>query len=131
MLRHLVKSLAWTCGLGYIAMWLIVFLSLDGAPIVRSSPSCTALDGVVMVFWTCELHTPLWFLANLVNIAMSYTVWAPVFLAVASVDPAVIFIASTIVGTHVLGLPACLYVMLRIFAWLARCLVPGPTVALR
>jgi hypothetical protein len=64
----------------------------------------------------CDAASPLAILAAVANVALTATVWAPVYLAAATVQPDAIAIALPIVLIHLVGLPLGIFVLVRLLA---------------
>jgi hypothetical protein len=113
-LRDYARFLVWSSGLGYLALWAATFWTLDyGAALFAKSGSCRPDVARELFYWTCDPASPLAMLGALANTALAFTVWAPVYVAAAMVQPQLIVIAGPIVATHVIGLPAALLVTIR------------------
>jgi hypothetical protein len=54
--------------------------------------------------------------SSVVNSALTTTVWAPVYVAAATVDPNAAIIAAPIVAVHAFGLPLGILVLIRLLA---------------
>jgi hypothetical protein len=52
-------------------------------------------------------------LASAANGALTTTVWAPVYVAAATVMPAAVVVAAAILAVHVVGLPLAIFVVIR------------------
>ena len=114
-LKDYFHFIAWEAGLGYIALWVITFLTLDHGPSVfGGSGVCRPDDAKVLFYWVCDPAHPLAVMAGVANTALTATVWAPVYIAAATVRPEAIMLALPIVGTHVVGLPTAIFVTIRI-----------------
>jgi len=114
-LRDYCHFIAWKAGLGYIALWIITFATLDYGPSVfGGSGVCRPDAAKVLFYWVCDAASPLSIVAAVANTALTATVWAPVYVAAATVRPEAIVLALPIVGTHVLGLPTAIFVTIRI-----------------
>jgi hypothetical protein len=93
----------------------VTFWSLDWGPIVFGRTGACHVDSAkVMFYWVCDPASPLTILAALANTALTATVWAPVYIAAATVQPEAIAIAVPIIATHVIGLPMAILVMTRL-----------------
>lgn len=124
-LKDYLSFVAWQSGLSYIALWAVTFWSLDWGPFVFSRTGACHVDNAkVMFYWVCDPASPLAILAAVADTALTVTVWAPVYVAAATVQPDAIAIAVPIVAAHVIGLPMAILVMtrlmLRFFAGLRR-----------
>jgi hypothetical protein len=124
-LKDYLSFVAWQSGLSYIALWAVTFWSLDWGPIVFGrTDACHVDNAKVMFYWVCDPASPLAILAAVADTALTVTVWAPVYVAAATVQPEAIAIAVPIVAAHVIGLPMAILVMtrlmLRFFAGLRR-----------
>jgi hypothetical protein len=107
--------LIWQSGLGYIALWALTLWTLgDGAAVFSHSGSCQPDEAKVLFYWVCDPQSPLSILAMMSNTALTATVWAPVYIAAATVRPDAIAIAAPIVGAHLIGLPAAIFVTMRL-----------------
>ncbi len=107
--------LIWQSGLGYIALWALTIWTLgDGASVFSRSGVCQPDEAKVLFYWVCNPESPLSILAMLSNTALTTTVWAPVYVAAATVRPDAIAIAAPIVAAHVIGLPAAIFVAMRL-----------------
>lgn len=85
----------------------------DGASVFGSG-DCHPDEAKVLFYWVCNADNPLSILATLSNTALTATVWAPVYIAAATVRPDAIAIAAPIVGAHIVGLPAAIFVAMRL-----------------
>lgn len=101
-------------GLFYIALWAITWLILGhGAALLRPEQGCR-LEGLDVLFlWRCAGETPLPVVADLANGVLASTVWAPIVVLTAAVQPEVRLVAFLVVGLHVVGLPAALLIAIR------------------
>src|SRR4051812_35668596 len=100
-LKHYLRIVAWQTGLGYLLLWAVTFWALDeGATVFGKSGVCYPDEAKVLFYWVCEAASPLSILASVVNVALTATVWAPVYLAAASAQPEVAIIAAPIVILH-------------------------------
>src|SRR5262249_21375728 len=103
----------------YIAMWAVVLWALDdGFTVFGQSGVCHIDPAVVLFYWSCAADSPLAVLAAVVNAAFTTTIWAPVFVAAATVDADAVVIAVPIVLAHLVGLPTALFVLIRTLLWL-------------
>jgi hypothetical protein len=118
-LKDYLRFLVWNAGLGYIALWLMTFWTFDhGGAVFGHSGVCQPADAKVLFYWACDPASPLSILAALANTALTVTVWAPVYVAAATVDPSAMALALPIMLTHALGLPAALLVIIRVMSGL-------------
>jgi len=116
-LKDYLRFLVWNVGLGYIALWLMTFWTLDyGGAVFGNSGACQPADAKVLFYWTCDPASPLSILAAVANTALTITVWAPVYVAAATVEPTAVVLALPIMLTHALGLPAALLVIIRLMS---------------
>jgi len=114
-LKEYLGVLAWQSGLGYIALWAITYWSPDSGPLVFGrSAACHPDNAKVLFYWVCDPANPLAIVAAVVNAALTVTVWAPVYVAAATVRPDAVAIAIPIIAVHVVGLPTAIFVMMRI-----------------
>ena len=112
-LKDYLGFAVWQSGLGYIALWAVTLWSLDFGPAVFAG-RCVVDSAKVMFYWTCGAADPLAILAALANTALTVTVWAPVYVAAATVNRDALAIALPIVAAHAIGLPAAIFVMMRL-----------------
>ncbi len=113
-LRDYCGILAWQTGIGYLLLWTVAYWTLaDGAAVFGQSAACHADSAQVLFYWACDPPSPLASLADVANFALTVTVWAPVFVAAATVDQDALIIAVPIIATHVIGLPLGLLVIIR------------------
>ena len=116
-LKDYLRFLVWNAGLGYIALWLMTFWTFDyGGPVFGRSGACQPADAKVLFYWICDPASPLSILAAVANASLTITVWAPVYVAAATVDPSAVVLALPIMLTHALGLPAALLVIIRLMS---------------
>src|SRR5450631_1249017 len=116
-LRDYCGIFAWQTGLGYLLLWAVTYWTLaDGAAVFGRSGVCHADSAQVLFYWACDPASPLAILASVANYALTATVWAPVFVAAATVDPDAVVIAVPIVALHVIGLPFGILVLIRLLA---------------
>jgi hypothetical protein len=114
-------------GLAYIALWAVTFAVLDYGPHVFAG-ACRPVGSQLLFSWSCDAGSPsLAFVAAVANAALSVTVWAPVYVAAATVRPDALMLAFPILLVHLIGLPAALLVSIRMLArvvqmprWLGR-----------
>jgi hypothetical protein len=113
-LRDYARFLVWSSGIGYLALWATTLWTLDyGVGLFAKSGACRADVGRELFYWACDPASPLAMLATLANAALTFTVWAPVYVVAAIVQPDLIIIAGPIVAAHLIGLPAALLVTIR------------------
>jgi hypothetical protein len=129
--RDYLHFLVWKAGLGYIALWAAAFATLDYGPsMFGGSGVCRPDAAKVLFYWVCEPQSALSIAAGVANTALTATVWAPVYIAAATVRPEAIFLALPIVVTHVIGLPTAIFVTIRIMvallAWPRRIVNRAP-----
>jgi hypothetical protein len=116
-IKDYLRVIAWQTGLGYLLLWAVTFWTLDeGATVFGKSGVCLPDQAKVLFYWVCEATSPLSILANLANAALTVTVWAPVYVAAATVDPDAIAIAMPILAVHLIGLPLGMFVLVRMMA---------------
>jgi hypothetical protein len=116
-LRDYLKVMAWQTGLGYLLIWAVTFWTLDeGARVFGGSGVCLPDQAKVLFYWVCEAASPLSILASLSNAALTVTVWAPVYVAAATIRPDALAIAAPIVAVHAIGLPLGIFVLIRMLA---------------
>jgi hypothetical protein len=115
--KSYLHILAWQVGLGYLLLWAVTLWTLDeGASVFGSSGVCRPDAAKVLFYWACEPASPLAILASVANVALTATVWAPVYLAAATVRPDAVAIAVPIIAVHLIGLPLGIFVLVRTLA---------------
>ncbi len=113
--------LIWQSGLSYIALWLLTLWTLgDGASVFARSGVCHPDEAKVLFYWVCDPASLLSIVATLSNTALTATVWAPVYVAAATVRPDAIAIAAPIVAVHCIGLPSAIFVAMRVMLHLLQ-----------
>jgi hypothetical protein len=117
-LKDYSKFIAWHAGLAYLLLWAVTFWTLDEGTLVFGKSGCYPDSAKVLFYWVCEPGSPIGILASIANAALTATVWAPVFLAAASVQsgPDAIAIAAVIIAVHVIGLPLGILAVIRMLA---------------
>jgi hypothetical protein len=116
-LKDYFRIIAWQTGLGYLLLWAVTFWTLDeGASVFGKSGVCYPDEAKVLFYWVCDAASPLAILAAIANVALTATVWAPVYLAAATVQPDAAAIAAPIVVLHLVGLPLAIFVLVRLLA---------------
>jgi hypothetical protein len=116
-LRDYCGIFAWQTGLGYLLLWGLTYWTLAyGGAVFGQSGVCHADSAQVLFYWACDPASPLQILASVANFALTATVWAPVFVAAATVDPDAVILAAPIVAVHVVGLPLGILVLIRALA---------------
>lgn len=122
-IRDYLRFLSWQAGLSYIALWAVTIWTLDYGPeLFGKSGVCQPDQAKVLFYWICEPDS-LWSIAAAIaNTALTVTVWAPVYIAAATVRPDAIALAIPIVATHVVGLPTAIFVTMRIMLALFQAL---------
>jgi hypothetical protein len=116
-LRDYCGIFAWQTGLGYLVLWGVAYWTLaHGAAVFGGSGICHADSAQVLFYWACDPASPLAILAGVANFALTATVWAPVFVAAATVDPGAVAIAVPILALHLVGLPLGILVLVRLSA---------------
>ena len=116
-LRDYCGILAWQTGLGYLLLWGVTYWTLaEGGSVFGRSGVCHADSAQVLFYWACDPASPLQILASVADFALTATVWAPVFLAAATVDPDAVNLALPIIALHVIGLPLGILVLIRLLA---------------
>ncbi len=114
-LHDYARFMVWQSGLIYAALWIVTFWTLDYGPAIFShSAGCHSASAKVMFYWACDPASPLAYLATIANTALTVTVWAPVYVAAATVRPEAVSIAGPILAAHVIGLPAMLFITIRL-----------------
>src|SRR6266851_8020053 len=116
-LRDYLRILVWQTGIGYLLLWAVTFWTLDeGATVFGKSGVCYPDQAKVLFYWVCDAASPLAILAGIANVALTATVWAPVYITAATVQPDAVAIALPIVALHVIGLPLAIFVLVRMMA---------------
>ncbi len=116
-LRDYCRILIWQTGIGYMLLWAVTLWTLDeGATVFGKSGVCYPDQAKVLFYWVCDAASPLAILAGVANVALTATVWAPVYIAAATVQPDAVAIALPIVAVHVIGLPLAIFVLVRVMA---------------
>ncbi len=116
-LRDYCGILAWQTGLGYLLLWGVTYWTLaEGGSVFGRSGICHADSAQVLFYWACDPASPLQILASVADFALTATVWAPVFVAAATVDPDAVNLALPIIALHVIGLPLGILVLIRLLA---------------
>ena len=116
-LKDYCRIVAWQAGLGYLMLWGVTYWTVaEGAAVFGRSGVCHADSAQVLFCWSCDPASPLQILATVTNFALTTTVWAPVFVAAATVHPDAAILAVPIVAVHVLGLPLGVLVLIRLMA---------------
>jgi hypothetical protein len=116
-LRDYCRILIWQTGIGYLLLWAVTLWTLDeGANVFGKSGVCYPDEAKVLFYWVCDAASPLAILAGIANVALTATVWAPVYIAAATVEPDAVAIALPIVAVHVIGLPLSIFVLVRMMA---------------
>jgi hypothetical protein len=114
-LKDYLRFIAWQAGFGYIALWAIALWTLDfGSAVFGGSGVCHPDAAKVLFYWVCDPAHALSLLAALANTALTATVWAPVYVAAATVRPEAAAIAIPILLTHLIGLPTAIFVAIRV-----------------
>ena len=125
-LRDYSRIVAWQTGIGYLLLWAVALWTLDdGARVFGKSGVCHPDSAKVLFYWVCEGTSPFATLAAVANAALTATFWAPVYLAVATVQPAAVPLAASIIALHLVGLPLGLFVLTRLGAMLLDLVRPG------
>jgi hypothetical protein len=113
--KDYIAAAVWQIGLGYLGLWTLVFWILAQGPVVFGrSGACRPDLAQVLFYWSCEPGTLIAYAADIANVALTVTVWAPVYLAAATVHPDAIALAAPILALHLVGLPAGLLVGIRL-----------------
>jgi hypothetical protein len=124
-LKDYGRFIGWWWGTGYIALWAMTLWTLHyGGMVFGKSGLCYPDTAQVLFYWVCDRASALALLAAIANAALTATVWAPVYLAAATVLPDAIVIAAPIIAVHIVGLPTALLVIIRfmlvVFALIRR-----------
>lgn len=114
-LKTCLHVAAWQLGLAYIALWAITFVVLDYGPSIFAG-ACRPVGAKLLFYWSCDPSAPLAFAAGVANTALTATVWAPIYVAAATVNPDAVAIAIPILLVHLIGLPTALLVSIRLLA---------------
>jgi hypothetical protein len=118
-LKDYLHIAAGQLGLAYIALWAIAFIVLDYGPHLFAG-ACRPIGTAFLFYWSCDPSSPLHFAADVANTALTATVWAPVYVAAATVRPDDLAIAAPILLVHLIGLPTALLVSIRLLARLVQ-----------
>lgn len=101
-------------GLAYMLLWLITWWVLDhGAAVLGPGTGCRLQRLSDLVLWRCTDVMPIPVVADLVNGVLASTVWAPVVVMAAAIQPEVRLAAVAVIGLHLVGLPAALLIAVR------------------
>src|SRR5438876_5528615 len=112
-LKDYCRLLAWQIGVSYLLLWVVTVWALDeGATVFGKSGVCYPDQAKVLFYWVCDASSPLAILAGIANVALTATVWAPVYIAAATVQPDAVAIALPIVAGHVIGWPLATFVLI-------------------
>jgi len=113
-LRDYLRFAAWQSGISYLVLWAMTWWALDyGTSVFGGSAACRVEQVRILFYWGCTPDSALFVLAAAANAAFTLTIWAPVFVALASANVALVPVAATAVFTHVIGLPAAIFVAAR------------------
>jgi hypothetical protein len=113
-LKGYFSAFVWQAGLGYVVLWAVTYWTLaEGGSVFGKSGVCRPDEAKVLFYWVCDPASLLSIPATVANFALTVTVWAPVYVAAATVRPDAMFIALPIVLAHVVGLPAAIFVIIR------------------
>jgi hypothetical protein len=116
-LKGYSRLVAWQTGISYLLLWAVTVWALDdGATVFGKSGVCYPDEAKVLFYWVCEPSSPLAILASVVNLALTATVWAPVYVAAATAQPDALAIAVPIIIWHLVGLPLGIFVLIRMMA---------------
>lgn len=108
------RLVAWQTGITYLLIWAVALWTLDqGVQVFGSSGVCYPDQAKVLFYWVCEATSPLAILSTIANAALTVTVWAPVYVAAATVQPDAAVLAGPIIALHAVGLPLGILVVLR------------------
>jgi hypothetical protein len=114
-LKRCLHIAATQLGLAYIALWAVTFVVLDYGPHLFEE-ACRPVGTRLLFYWNCDPSSPLAFLSNIANTALTATVWVPVYIAAATVHPDALPLAIPILLVHLIGLPTALLVAIRMLA---------------
>lgn len=115
-LKDYSKFIAWHAGLAYLLLWAVTFWTLDEGALVFGKSGCYPDSAKVLFYWVCQPGSPIGILASVANAALTVTVWAPVFLAAATVRADATEIAALTIAVHVIGLPLGILAVIRMLA---------------
>lgn len=114
-LKDYSRFLVWNSGLGYIALWTITFWTLDyGQTVLGAWGGCSPDPNTALFYWVCDSASPFSILATVANSALTITIWAPVYLAAATVRPEALVLAVPIIGAHLFGLATAILITVRL-----------------
>lgn len=112
-LQNYLHIAAAQLGLAYVALWAIAFFVFDYGTRIFGD-DCRPDSATLLFYWVCEPRSPLSFAAGIANTALSATIWAPVYVAAATVRPDTLAVAVPILLVHLIGLPLALLVSIRL-----------------
>ncbi len=117
-IKDYCKFIAWQTGMSYLLLWAVTFWTLDeGAIVFGKSGVCHPNAAKALFYWVCDPSSPLSILATVANVALTLTVWAPVYVAAAtSAQPDAVAFAGPIIAVHVIGFPLGLFVLVKMVA---------------
>lgn len=111
--RSILRAALWSWGLGYVVLWGLAIWALGETHPLWRDPACRADANQVVFYFDCGRAGAIAALAMLTNWAFTFTIWAPVYIAAATVRADALAVALPVVASHVLGLPAAVYVAMR------------------
>jgi hypothetical protein len=123
-LKDYIGFIAWQTGFVYAGLWIVTYWGLRTGPMVFNASSVCHIEYTpVLFYWSCAEGTPIAVLAQVIDWALTLTVWTPVYVAAAAVDPDAVGLAGAIVAVHIFGLPAALLVAIRLLQVLSDSVV--------
>ena len=119
-MRRFLTKLAWPYGIAYAMLWLaFLWFAADGA-LIRNNPGCSPIESAPLPLWTCSEFGATYLLTLLIDIALLAIMWAPVFIAAATVNLATVPLAVPLIFGHVMGVTALIYALIKALQWLTH-----------
>jgi hypothetical protein len=113
-IKEYIRFVSWQAGVSYIALWGVTFWTIHyGQAVFGHSGSCHVDSAKIMFYWACDPSHAVAILAAMANTALTITLWAPVYIAAATVRADAWMIAAPIIAAHLIGLPTAILVMTR------------------
>lgn len=123
LIHRILKTIAWPYAVAYMGLWSVFMWFAQYGGVIRANADCAQVPDAPLPLWTCSGDGFLSIAALVVDLALLLTVWAPAFVAAATVNAAAIPIAASLVAGHLLGLAASVYAMVRVFGWIIHRMV--------
>lgn len=117
-IKDYCRFVVWQTGLSYLLLWAVTLWTLDeGAAVFGKSGVCHPNPAKALFYWVCDASSPLSILATVANVALTATVWAPVYIAAAASGQSdAMALAGPIIAIHVVGFPLALFVLVKTVA---------------